>query len=285
MAEPTGCCGWRGGALSGTDIAGALAGKRIVVTRAAEQAGELVHRLSESGARVLSVPMVRFLEPEDPSDLDRALADLGRFDWLIFTSANAVRFFTDRCRIRGCGPLPSDLRIAAVGPATLRALEAEGLDVSLMPRQSSGAALAAEFAGSSSGKRLLVPQSDRAADELPSALRRAGAMVTAVVAYRTAGPETLDAAALAALREGEADAVTFFSPSAFHQFMRVLGDEAVCRMCAHTAFAAVGPTTAAAIREAGVPVAVEAEEATAASLVAGLARYFAERGARKARLG
>lgn len=271
--------------MSRTDFAGTLVGKRIVITRAPEQAGELAQRLSDLGAELIWAPMVRFLEVEDGSDLDRALARTEAFDWVIFTSANAVRFFLARCRTRGCWPLPSNVRMAAVGAATRRAAEREGCRVTRMPRGSSGAALASEFAGEWKGKRVLLPRSDRAGGELPAALRQAGAEVTDVVGYRTAAPEAPDEALLATLRKSGADAVTFFSPSAFHHFARMLGDETLCRLCARTVFAAVGPTTAAAIRDAGVPVAVEAEEASAASLVAGLARHFAGRDAEKERIG
>ena len=107
--------------------------------------------------------------------------------------------------------------------------------------------------------------------------------MTEVVVYRTAETESLDAGVLEAIRRGEADAVTFFSPSAFEHFARVLGSTAVREAAAHAAFAAVGPVTAAAIREADLPVAVEAREATTPSLVAALERYFAPRGAEKGR--
>jgi uroporphyrinogen III methyltransferase / synthase len=272
--------------LSGTDSPGrALSGKRIVVTRATEQAGELARLLAGSGAEVVLAPMVRFVEAEDTSGLDHAIARFKEFDWLLFTSANAVRFFLNRCRAVGYWPLPAGPRIAAVGPATRAAVEAEGLQTSLTPRESSGAALAAEFGAEWKDKQVLVPRSDLAGTELPDRLRGAGAAVTAVIAYRTADPEALDPAQVALLRQGPADAITFFSPSAFRNFAGVVGDEALCRMCARVAFAAVGPTTAAAIRGAGVPVAVEALEATAASLVTELDRYFAGRSAQKARCG
>jgi uroporphyrinogen III methyltransferase/synthase len=238
---------------------------------------------------------VRFLDPEEPRDIDRAIALLGEFDWLVFTSANAVRFFAKRCRSlgrslerslgRSLGRRPSaeGPRIAAVGSATRAAVEAEQLQVALVPREFSGMALAAELAAEVAGKSVLLPRSDRAANDLPGALRAAGAKVTEVVAYRTAETENIDPVALAVLLRGEADAVTFFSPSAFHCFARALGDSALHEIGARLAFAAVGPVTAAAIRGAGLVVAVEAPEATSASLAAALERHFARRPARKER--
>jgi uroporphyrinogen-III synthase len=279
---PTASCVRRGEPLAAAD-GKPLAGRRIVITRAPGQAKELSDRLRELGAEVFLSPMVRFLEPADASALDRAIAALEEFDWLIFTSPNAVRFFLARCRTIRSWPAASAPRIAAVGPATRVALETEGLEVRFMPRGFSGAALAAELAQQLAGKRALLPRSDRAADDLPAALRRANATVTEVVAYRTVEAESLDADVLEAIRRGEADAVTFFSPSAFQHFAHLLGSQALLETAARTIFAAVGPVTAAAIREAGLPVAVEAREATAASFVAALERYFALHGVEKGR--
>jgi len=246
-----------------------------VVTRAPEQSKELRERLEESGAEVILLPLVRFLEPEDTVELDGAIRSLKRFDWLIFTSANAVTFFLARCRALGFWPSGKNPKIAAVGSATRSALQKEGLQASFVPAEFSGAGLAAELSGAIAAKSVLLPRSDRAGDELPALLRRAGANVTEVVAYKTAGPEAVDLTLIDAIRNGEADVVTFFSPSAFREFRNLLGPDAQSKLDSRVAFAAVGPVTAKAIRSAGVPVAIEADEATAASLVSALERHFA----------
>lgn len=261
-----------------------LAGRRVVITRAPEQNEELARELAAQGAEVLRLPLVHFAPARDTSGVDAAIAALGEFDWLVFTSGNAVRFFLARCRERGCWPSASELRIAAVGPATRDALEGEGLRVARMPREFGGAGVAGELRDDVAGRRVLLPRSDRASDELPAALRAAGAAVTEVVAYRTAEPESLDGDVIAALRRGEADAVTFFSPSAFQHFARALGAGALSEMgAAGVVFAALGPTTAAAIRAADVAVMVEAPEATSAALVSALGRHFAAPAAGKGR--
>jgi uroporphyrinogen-III synthase len=252
-----------------------LEGRRIVVTRAPEQSKELRERLAELGAEVISFPLVRFLALEDTADLDRAIRSLEKFDWLVFTSANAATFFLGRCRTVGCWPSGKAAKIAAVGSATRLALEKEGLKASFVPKTFSGAGLAAELSGALAGKNVLLPRSDRAGDELPSLLQRAAANVTEVVAYRTAGPEVLERGIIDTIRSGQADAVTFFSPSAFHEFQKAVGPDALSKLDSRVAFAAVGPVTAEAIRGAGLPVAIEAEEATTASLVAALERHFA----------
>jgi len=143
-AARTVCFGSRGAALN-TVRSRTLEGRRIVVTRAPAQTKELRERLEELGAEVILLPLVRFLEPENTADLDRAIRSLEQFDWLIFTSANAVTFFLGRCRALGCGSASGRTKIAAVGSATQLALEKEGLQVAFIPAEFSGAGLAAEL--------------------------------------------------------------------------------------------------------------------------------------------
>jgi uroporphyrinogen III methyltransferase/synthase len=262
-----------------------LAGRRIVITRAPEQAEELIGRLENAGAQVLLLPMVRFAALEDTSELDGLIAGLGAFDWVIFTSANAVRFFLARCRELGRRPLMGHLQIAVVGAATRAALKAEGLAAAFVPREFSGTALAADLAPQVAGKKVLLPRSDRAGEELPDALRTAGVVATVVVAYRTAEPESIDGAILDALRLGEADAITFFSPSAFRNFEHAVGVEGAQEIGSRVAFAAVGPTTAAAIRASGIKVGVESSNATSEELEKALERHFAGRIAETGRTG
>lgn len=245
-----------------------------MVTRALEQSKELRERLEELGAEVLMLPLIRFLEPENTLDLDRAIRRLEKFHWLIFTSANAVTFFLRRCRALGLWPSGKTVKIAAVGSATRLALEREVLQASLVPAEFSGAGLATELSGAIAGRSVLLPRSDRAGEDLPSLLRRAGARVTEVVAYRTAGPESPDRKVIEAIRSGQADAITFFSPSAFREFQNLVGDDTLGRLEPQVTFVAVGPVTVQAIRDAGLPGVIEARQATTASLVTALERYF-----------
>lgn len=261
-----------------------LARKRIVVTRAPEQAEDLVHQLERLGAEVLLLPSVAFAEPEDPGPLDRAIESLGDFDWVLFTSQNAVRFFTQRCRVLGrmqgndgwnsAGARPL---LAAVGPATADAAANQGLPVEFIASQFRGQALAEELAGRVVGKKVLLPRSDRAGADLPAALRAAGAEVADVVAYGTSLPDSLAPDAADAIRRGEVDVVSFFSPSAFHNLVEAIGLETLRNLSGRVALAAIGPVTAGAIRDAGLLVEIEAREATAASLVATMSEYFAQR--------
>jgi uroporphyrinogen III methyltransferase/synthase len=171
-----------------------------------------------------------------------------------------------------------------VGPATRGALEAAGLRAAFVPTTFHGVALARELAPQLLGQRVLLPRSDRAAAELPAALREAGAIVTEVVAYRTVAPESLDASFLYGICHGEVDAVIFFSPSAVEQFADALrkapGNETVGAVSSRVALAAVGPVTATALRVAGALAAIDAAEATPASVVAAIERYFSNVGSK-----
>jgi uroporphyrinogen-III synthase len=252
-----------------------LAGKRIVVTRALEQARDLKDRLESMGATVLLFPAVSFSEPSDVAGLDRAIDSIGTFDWILFTSANAARFFAGRCRKLGVEPGEgAAYRCGAVGPATASVVAAVGFKVDHVAKEFLGTALARELAASLAGKKILLPRSERARPDLPTALKAVGAEVTEVVAYHTGGVGWIDPGVMAAVREAQVDVVSFFSPSAVENMRGELGDEVISRLGAKAALAAVGPATAAALRRAGLPVAFEAPQATAESMAAAIEHYF-----------
>ena len=252
-----------------------LEGKRIVVTRSLDQSRDLLARLEAMGATVLLFPAVSFSEPADTSDLDRVIQSLSDFDWLLFTSANAARFFAGRCRKLGVQP-ESDggYRCAAVGPATAGAVAMEGFSVDHVAQEFVGSALARELSACLRGQKVLLPRSDRARPDLPTTLRSLGAEVREVVAYQTGGVGAVEPAVLEAVREGHVDAISFFSPSAVENMRAELGEEVFARLGNKIALASVGPVTAAALRNAGLPVAIEAPLATAGSMASAIAVYF-----------
>jgi uroporphyrinogen-III synthase len=265
-------------------MSGPLEGKRIVVTRAVEQARELLARLESMGATVLLFPAVSFSEPCDSAELDHVIRSLDEFDWILFTSANAVRFFSGRCRKLGVEPNQGGAyRCAAVGPATASAVAAEGFPVDHVAQEFLGAALARELSESIAGKKIVLPRSERARPDLPDALKAAGAEVTEVVAYHTGGVGVIEPGVMRAIQEVQVDVISFFSPSAIENMRAELGDELLSRLGAAAAFAAVGPVTAAALRTAGLPVAIEAPLATAESMAAAIANYFSPSAGSKAR--
>ena len=263
--------------MPGTE-ANSLAGVRVVITRAADQSRELTARLAALGANVISLPAIAFAEPRDSAPLDAAIRELANFDWLLFTSANAVRFFAARCRSLGFDPSAAQsaakpVFVAAVGPATSEAAAAAGFMVGHMAEEFRGVELARELAEQLAGKRVLLPRSDHATSELPNALTAAGAIVTEVVAYRTVEPGDVASAGMAAVRRGDADVISFFSASAFQNLLARMGREPFERV----PLAAIGPVTAAAIREAGLPIAMEAQQATSDAFIAALTEYFSAR--------
>lgn len=250
----------------------ALAGKRVLVTRAAEQAGGLAAELERLGAEVLFLPVVRYEEPLDKGPIDKALRDLAEFDWLVVTSQNVVRFVDGRLqRVKGSAStgLP---KVAAVGPATAEAAQEAGWPVEFVASRFQGAALAEELGQRLRGCKVLLPRSDRAGGELPEALRRVGADVTEVVAYRTVRADFPGSRAVEDICA--VDAITFASPSAFRFFCDAMGEKRMRELAGVVAIAAIGPVTAQAIRETGMPVHVEAEEFTAGGLARGIADYF-----------
>jgi uroporphyrinogen III methyltransferase/synthase len=249
-----------------------LAGRRIVVTRAREQAGELTRALEHLGAEVILLPAVAFAPPEDSGPLDSALHELRRFGWVLFTSQNAVRFTASR--LKHLGLAPAVQRIAVVGPATAEAARQEGFHVDYIAAQHTAHALASELQGSFASQSVLLPRSDRSDPEHSQALREMGADVVDPVAYRTIAPETTDPAVLQSVREGAFDVAIFSSPSAFQNTDVLLGAGTLKKLSERVRYAAIGPTTAKAMRAASVRVHIEAQQASAAGLADAIVRYF-----------
>jgi uroporphyrinogen III methyltransferase/synthase len=260
-----------------SDAPGPLAGKRIVITRAPEQAGELVSALESMGAHVFLLPTVSFAPPQNFAELDAALGRLTDFDWILFTSQNAVRFFCRRWTETGREPAALGsvrARVAAVGAATAQVIAAEGMQVDYVAQTQTGQSLAEELRDSVAGKQVLLPRSDRVDDRLPSALREAGARLTEVVAYRTLRPETLDREMLESLRHGDIDAIVLASPSAFHNLAALVPSTELAALSNRVQFATIGSTTTRTLREAGVRVAIESNDSSSAGLAEAIAKYY-----------
>jgi uroporphyrinogen-III synthase len=253
-----------------------LTGRTVVVTRGAGTDGALSARLRQLGAEVLEFPAIALADAEDFGPLDAALGALAGFDWVAFASAHAVEETVRRLDALGLrrGVL-ADRRLACVGPATGARLEALVRAPDLMPAEATGAALAAALAPHVRGRSVLVPRAAEARPELGEGLVAAGAALTAPIAYRTLSAAPGSLAALGALlAEGRVDAVTFASPSAVQGTVTGLG-EAAPRLSG-TLLAAIGPTTAEALRAAGFTVgavpAVHTAPALAEAVAARLTR-------------
>jgi len=253
-----------------------LEGKRIVITRAAAQSDQLARELAIRGAIPVVLPLVSFAEPDDFAPLDRAIASLEQFHWMIFTSAQAVRALAERAQQlqRSLLSPESRLQVACVGPVTEQAARERHLPVQYVARTHKGLALAEELGSRLAGTKVLLPRSDRANPDLPAALTRYGAEVREVVAYRTLRPTEVNGVNCKTIVDDRADAILFFSPSAVQNFAELFGSERLLGSPEKLAIAAVGPVTAKALREAGVVRAVIAADTTAASVIEALEKHF-----------
>ncbi|MEP7353295.1 MAG: uroporphyrinogen-III synthase, partial [Acidobacteriota bacterium] len=246
-----------------------LFGKKIVVTRDRRQASEFVEPLEALGAEVISLPVIEICPPSDPAPLDRALAQLNSYDWLIFTSVNGVKSF-----VQALDASSSDLRdlrakICAIGPATRKAVEAFHVKVDCMPKEYVAESLLEALAGHDlHGKRVLLPRAAIARDLVPTELTKRGALVDVVEAYRTAAPADLSTR-VAAVLDRKPDWITFTSSSTVRNFVG----------CANAAsrhginIASIGPITSATANELGLTVAVEANPHTIAGLVEAISSH------------
>ena len=256
--------------------ASALFGHRIVITRAVEQTSDLVTKLERLGSIPISLPLVAFSTPENFAPLDAALRRWQEFDWVLFTSANAVQSVAQRAANTYSGILrPSNRpQIAAVGPATNEAAVKAGLLVAHVAKTHLGIALAEELAQQLRNRSVFLPRSDRANPDLPAALKKLGSNVTEVIAYHTLPPTNVDRARVTEVLDENSDAALFFSPSAVNNLADLIGRESLVALQNKIAIAAVGPVTAAALRDHGVTNIVTAADTTADAVISALENYF-----------
>jgi uroporphyrinogen III methyltransferase/synthase len=247
---------------------------RIVVTRAREQAGRLAEMLREQGAYVIELPTIEIRPPEDFAPLDAAIAELESYDWVLFTSANGVRFFIERLDASG-----KDLRhlrgkVCAIGPATADRLRALHIQVDLMPEEYVAESVLKAFEVQHlAGKRILLPRAKVARDLIPAELARRGAAVDVVPAYQTVAPE--ESAKLAAdifASDSKPDWITFTSSSTVRNFVRLCGVEWLNSV----RIASIGPVTSRTVQEFSLRVDLEADPYTMEGLVEALVRRQVE---------
>lgn len=254
-----------------------LAARRILVTRAASQGTALMDKLRALGALPVAAPAIRILPPEDAEPLRAAVATLADFNWLVCTSANGVRAFL---AARGAqAAWPAQLKVAAVGNATTRALADAGISVHFQPKAAVADVLGRELPVST-GERILWPRGDLAKLELADALSTRGAQVDAPVAYRTVADVGL-LGIVDALRDRRVDAITFTSASTVRHVVEGLAAAGVRleRLPSESRplIVCIGPVSAAAAAECGLPVDGVAEPHDDDGLVDALIRSFAGR--------
>src|ERR1700726_1434401 len=257
-----------------------LAGTRILVGRARHQAGSLSASLRSLGASVIKIPFIEIRKPNSYQPLDDALKNIKSYDWLILTSANGVEAMWERLRkLRITRPTLKHLQIAAIGPATKKAIVKHGLKVKMVPEEYVAESVVKGLRDKVNGKRVVLIRAKVARDVIPEELRKAGAEVDVIEAYETVAPEK-SRARLRALMKNAArrpHIVTFTSSSTAKNFAELLGNSKarIAGLLKHVQFASIGPVTSATLSGLQMPVAIEAREFTMGGLLRAivLARY------------
>ena len=254
-----------------------LFGRSILVTRGADQAGEFNATLMRLGARVYGCPTILITPPKSYDDLDRALLELDKFHWIVFTSYNAVSYFFGRLNERGLDTRAlGGCRICAVGPKTAAALATFGVRADLVPSDYKAQGVVAAFAKLDiTAKRILFPRGDRAREVIPEELARMGARVAAPITYANEAPDQIPVESLRALEERRVDCVTFTSSSTVQNLASILGDNRFLQLMAGVRVASIGPVTSKSCRDLGLEVHMEPAEYTLDALAAELIGHFA----------
>jgi uroporphyrinogen-III synthase len=256
-----------------------LSGVRVLVGRARHQAGALSSELRKFGAEVIEIPFIEIREPRSFRPLDDALNNLSSYDWLILTSVNGVEAMWDRMKhLRLTKRSVGHLHVAAIGPATKKAIAQRGLKVDVVPKEYVAESVVSRLRRHVKGKRVLLVRAKVARDVIPRELRRAGAQVDVVEAYETVLPQSSLKRLRATLKSPRLcpHVVTFTSSSTVRNFAAILGASARALWRAagtsQIQSASIGPVTSSTLREQGMPVDIQAREFTIAGLVMAIVR-------------
>ncbi len=253
-----------------------LFGKGILVTRAADQAGEFSDLLRAQGASVFECPTIRIVPPEDPSGLDAAIASLPDFQWLILTSVNAVRqFFLRLAHHRLDSRAMGRCRVCAVGPKSAAAIREHGIIPDLVPVDYKAEGVVAAFRElDMAGMKVLFPKADKARDLIPLELAKLGATVVAPVAYHNLPPVALPPEVLEALERRQIHCATFTASSTVRNLAELVGENRLLHLLEGVTIAAIGPITAATCRELGLEVQIEPEKYTLEAMTETIVQHF-----------
>ncbi|HWP46289.1 MAG TPA: uroporphyrinogen-III synthase [Candidatus Limnocylindrales bacterium] len=257
------------------DKSSPLLGKRILVTRAQEQAGMLVKLLEEQGAKPLEFPVIEIVPPASWEKLDQAISRLEDYTWLIFTSVNGVKYFLQRLTFNGKDLRNlKDIRICTIGPGTAAALEKLGIQVHWIPDEYRAEAIVAGLGKELIGRRVLLPRAEIARDLLPEQLKKLGVEIEVVTAYRTIqAPYSADQIR-ALLQAQEVDMITFTSSSTVRNFLNLFEEGERIGLLGRTLLACIGPITAETVRKFGLSPHIVASEYTIPGLVRAIVEFY-----------
>ena len=253
-----------------------LMGKRMVVTRAREQASDLLQLLNTEGADCLECPTIRIAPPDDWEALDRAVQRLSDYHWLVFTSVNGVGFFFKRLFELGQDVRAlHHIRTACIGPATEKRLKDFGLTCDILPESYRAESVVEAFQHQEiTGKKILLPRAREARPILPEELSRMGAVVDEIPVYVTRIAEDNRATLLDRLTEQRIDCITFTSSSTVRNFKKLIPEAAFKQLLAPVTIACIGPITADTAKELGFDVHLVADTYTIPGLVDALIDYY-----------
>jgi uroporphyrinogen-III synthase len=252
-----------------------LRGKRILVTRGEGQAEAFSTVIRKRGGVPVAFPTVRLVPPDDTVPLDEAIARLGAFDWVLFTSANAARFFFARAAKQSVRQIPEGVRIASIGPGTTREIARHGFPVHLAAERHTAEGLVEALARQGvSGKRFLLPRAEEGRDVIPEGIGSLGGTVNVVTAYRNDLPSG-DEKTAAEIGERPPDVCTFASPSAFRNFFLLLGEERAASVLSRSRIAVIGEVTAKAVKERNYAVDIMPETFTLAGMLEAIEAHLA----------
>jgi uroporphyrinogen III methyltransferase / synthase len=253
-----------------------LSGKKILITRAREHASRFAVLLREYGADPIEVPTIQSVPPSSWEPLDRALAAIRAYDWLIFTSVTGVQAFFARFEAHGGQHTDlQGLNVCAIGPATASALRARGIEVDVMPPEYRAESVVESLSALPlAGKRLLIPRAAVARDMLPRALAACGARVDVVEAYRTVLPSESLAPDTRRLIVQGIDVVTFTSSSTVTNFVTLMGDTGLPQLLRAAVIACIGPITADTARSYGLTPTLVSGEYTIPGLARAIVGYY-----------
>jgi len=262
--------------VSGADAP--LAGRKVVVTRAADQVGDFTDALKEAGAEVIELPTIETVPPDSWEEFDRAALGLAGFDYALFTSANALRFFLARLKELGLDATGlKGVKIIAVGPKTAAALVSAGFPPDVIPAEFVAEGVVEALSGvDMKGKRVLFPRAKEAREVLVEALREMGAEVVLAVVYQTVCPKADPGRIREIFRGGGVSAITFTSSSTVRNFMKMAG-EGAAGLLGGVSVACIGPVTAKTCEEMGILVSVVPRDYTVDALFDALTEKFGRR--------
>jgi uroporphyrinogen III methyltransferase/synthase len=253
-----------------------LFGKRILVTRARDQATEFTDLLKLYGADPVEFPTIEVVPPDSWEALDGAIRKIEEYHWLIFTSVNGVLYFLERLKTAGKDIRAlKGIKLCAIGPRTAQEIERMGVRVDLMPDEYVAEALIEQMGRQSlKGQHILIPRAAVARDVLPEALRQMGAHVDVVTAYRTKRPIRDLEWVKNLLQARQISVITFTSSSTVRNFVEMFGPEETRQLLNGVVVACIGPITAKTVEEYGINVKILPKDSTIPSLAQAIVEHF-----------